>query len=115
MTAAKRVAVRPKPEQVAALRSTWRTTTQHRIAQAWRFLRLYVFTFAGQVLVQVVTTALAGGVDVTQLDRKALVALVIPAAEVVWRQKHPALTAAEADSAPGVTIVPDEVGGPPDD
>lgn len=103
------VTVVSKPEHVEALRATWRGTAEQKAAQLWRFLRLYVFSFVGQVLAQVITTAIAGGVDVTNLDRKAIGALLIPAAELVWRQKHPALTAGAVDTAPGVTIVPSEV------
>lgn len=105
----KTVTVAAKPQAVPALRRTWRKTAEQRVAQLWRFVRLYVFTFAGQVLIQVVSTAVAGGVDITKLDQKALAALLVPAAEVVWRQKHPALTASAVDTAPGATLVPDQL------
>jgi hypothetical protein len=104
------VAVTPKPEHVAALRSTWRKSAQQRLVQLWRFLRLTVSAFALQVAQQVITQLVSDSrIDVNHLTRKAVLGILIGAVEVVWRQQHPALTAAAADSAPGVTIVPAEV------
>lgn len=99
-TKAKTVVVAPKPEHVPALRALWRTVPEHYKAQAWRFVRI----FAGALITAVV--ALGPG----HITVAAVVALIPGALEVAWRQFRPALTASQVDSAPGATIVPDEVG-----
>lgn len=92
-----------KPTPVQALRATWRKTGEHAAEQGWRFLRLLV---------------LASIVPVTDLifaktfSATTLLAVVVPIGEGLFRQKYPALGAAAADSAPGVTIVPDQIGLP---
>lgn len=96
---------------VTALRSTWRTTAEQRAAQLWRILRLFLLALAGQVIAQLT----ANGFDldkISHLDQKAVVALLIGAGEAAWRQLHPALTASAVDTAPGATIVPEQVGAP---
>jgi len=98
--------------KVSALRSTWRVTAEQRATQAWRFLRLALIALAGQVLAQLT----ANGFDldkISHLDQKAVVALLVGAAEAAWRQLHPALTASAVDTAPGATIVPEQVGVTP--
>ena len=97
--------------QVQALRSTWRATAEQRATQAWRFLRLALIALIGQVFAQLA----ANNFDldkISHLDQKAIVALLVGAAEAAWRQLHPALTASAVDSAPGATIVPAQVDQP---
>ncbi len=84
---------------VPAIRSAWRTRAGQLGAQAARFLRLVVAAAVTQVLASLAT----GGGALDHLDRKALVALLIPAVEVAWRQYHPAVTASDVPSAPGIT------------
>lgn len=104
--------------RVDALRSTWRKTAEQRATQAWRFLRLAGIALAGQVLAQLT----ANGFDldkISHVDQKAVVALLVGAAEAAWRQLHPALTASAVDTAPGATIVTAQPSAPdltaPDD
>lgn len=94
------VAVTSKPQHVDALRATWRASAQHTAEQLKRFVRLTVLA-----AIPALSSLLAGG----QFDRKTLLAFILPFAEVAFRQVFPALGAAGADQAPGVTIVPDEV------
>ncbi|MCW2545374.1 MAG: hypothetical protein JWM40_2926 [Frankiales bacterium] len=106
------VAVTPKPDAVPALRSTWRSTAEQKASQGWRILRLFLVALTGQVLAQLT----ANGFDldkISHLDQKAVVALLVAAAEAAWRQLHPALTASAVDTAPGATIVPAEVAADP--
>ena len=93
---------------VVALRSTWRSTAEHYKAQAFRFVRIFLGVAVSQALASLAT----GTSPLSSFDRKAVVAFLVPIAEVTWRQLHPALTASEVDTAPGATIVPSEVGLP---
>lgn len=86
---------------VPALRTTWRRSTEHFAEQVKRFLRLTLLAAAPSLI-----DLLNGG----QFDRKTLFAFVVPFAEAAYRQMFPALGAAAADVAPGVTIVPAQVG-----
>ena len=88
---------------VPALRATWRRSAQHDAEQIKRFVRLFVLSS-----VPAVTSLLMSGSS--HFDRKTLLALLVPIAETAYRQVFPALGAAAADAAPGVTIVPDQVG-----
>lgn len=96
---AKTVAVASKPQHVAALRSTWRKTSEHYIAQAKRFL----LVFLGAIVPQLLTN----GFDNIGID--SIRALAPAALLVAIRQMYPELGAAGLDSAPGATIVPTEV------
>ncbi len=98
----KTVPVVSKPQHVPALRSTWRKTSEHYLAQARRFL----IVFLGALLPQVLAT----GLD--NLGTDTLKALAPAALLVAVRQLYPELGAAGVDSAPGVTIVPAEVQPP---
>lgn len=85
--------------KVAALRKTWRGTREHYSEQVKRFLRIFAGTLVPQLL----------ALDFHHVTRSALLALIAPAAEVTWRQLYPALGAAGVDTAPGATIVPEQV------
>lgn len=87
---------------LAALRSTWRMSREHKAEQANRFLRIF-----GAVLVP---QLVAVGVD--HLTRTIVLSLVAPALEVAFRQLYPALGAYGAASAPGVEIVPEQLDNP---
>lgn len=86
---------------VPALRTTWRRSTEHFAEQVKRFIRLTALAAAPSVVELV-----KGG----RFDRVTLLAFLVPVLEVAWRQMFPALGAAAADAAPGVTIVPAQVG-----
>lgn len=66
-----------------------------------RFTRLLVLAALPSLI-----DLLKGG----KFDRATLFAFILPFAEVAYRQVFPALGAARADAAPGVTIVPAQVG-----
>lgn len=91
-----------KPEQISNLRATWRKSAEHGAEQLARFGRLFVVS-----AVPALVSLIASGSD---FDKKTLLALLVPVFETVYRQVFPALGAAKADAAPGVTIVPDQVG-----
>lgn len=95
------VATSSKPQHVKALRATWRKSEQHLTEQAFRFGRLFLAS-----ALPVVVSLVASG---THYDRKTLLALLVPVFETAYRQVFPALGAAKADDAPGMTIVPDQV------
>lgn len=86
---------------VPALRTTWRRSTEHFVEQIKRFLRLLVLAALPSVV-----NLIQGG----RFDWRTLLAFVLPFAEVAYREVFPALGAAAADAAPGVTIVPAQVG-----
>lgn len=92
-----------KPELVDQLRATWRKSSEHLAEQVQRFIRLTIIA-----AIPSLSSLLAGG----HFDYKTLLAFILPFAEVAFRQVWPALGAKRADSADGVTIVPDEVCGP---
>lgn len=95
-----KVQVASKPDLVLNLRATWRKSGEHLAEQVKRFVRLTAlaaFPAVGDLI--------AGG----KFDYRTLYAFIVPFAEVAWRQVFPAMTADSVDSAPGVTIVPDEV------
>jgi len=96
------VATASKPDLQAQLRATWRKSGEHYAEQLKRFIRLTIIA-----AVPSLTNVIAGG----HFDWKTLLAFILPFAEVAWRQMFPAMGAASADSAPGVTIVPSQVGG----
>lgn len=97
------VVAQSKPEQISNLRATWRKTGEHAAEQLARFVRLFVL--AG---IPVVVDFLVKGSG--HFDWETLLFALVPVGETVYRQVFPALGAAKADSAPGVTIVPDQVG-----
>lgn len=105
MATVKTVAVTSKPEHVPALRSTWRGTAEHYIAQGKRFL----LVFLGAIVPQLLTNGLDNlGIDTVR-------ALAPAALLVAIRQVWPELGAKAVDTAPGATIVPAEVDPAPDD
>lgn len=98
-----------KPQMVNDLRKTWRKSAEHKAAQAKRFVSILIGVFVLQVGGDIGAhknpfAALHNGRD--------LLYYLAPFAFVAWRQYHPALTASQVDSAPGVTIVPEQVGTP---
>lgn len=86
---------------VPALRTTWRRSTEHFAEQVKRFIRLTALAAAPSLV-----DLIKGG----RFDRVTLLAFLVPVFEVAWRQMFPALGAAAADAAPGVRIVPAQVG-----
>lgn len=103
------VAAQSKPDLVAHLRKTWRGSAEHKAAQVKRF----VYSLAGVVGLQLVSDAASGTDPLTHFtDAKTAWYYLLPFALVAWKQVHPSLSASEVDSAPGVTIVPDQVGAP---
>ena len=102
------VATASKPHAIDALRKTWRRSAEHFAEQVTRFVRLLVVS-AIPVVVSAVSAATFSG---SKFDPKTLLALLVPVFEVAYRQVFPALGAAAADAAPGVTIVPSQVGVP---
>lgn len=95
------VLVQPKPSLIPNTRAAWQASAEQKAMQLYRFLRVFVLAVATQVITQIVAR---GGVS--DLTRQAVIALIVAAAETVWRQMRPALTAAAVDSAPGATLVP---------
>jgi hypothetical protein len=95
------VSVANKPGSVAALRNTWRKSAEHGAEQVKRFLRIFAFSAVTPLL----DLILKG----SHFDKATLVVLLVPVAETAFRQAFPALGAQSADSAPGMTIVPDQV------
>jgi len=93
-----------KPDLVAALRATWRKSAEHAAEQVARFLRLTIMAAVPSVV-----DLIKGG----KFDYITLLTFILPFAEVAYRQVFPALGAAKADSADGVTIVPEQVGVTP--
>lgn len=96
------VVVASKPDLQSALRSTWRKSAEHFAEQLKRFVRLTLLS-----AIPAASSALTG----KQFDWKTLLTFILPFAEVAFRQVFPALGAAGADSAQGVTIVPSQVAG----
>ena len=97
------VAAVSKPDQIANLRNTWRKSGEHLAEQLKRFVRLTVLAAipaAGSLLFS------------KHFDTQTLLAFILPFAETAFRQVFPAMGAASVDSAPGVTIVPDQVADP---
>lgn len=97
------VVAQSKPEQITNLRATWRKSAEHGAEQLARFARLFVLS-AIPVLVDFIVKGSG------HFDWETLLFALVPVGETVYRQVFPALGAAKADSAPGVTIVPDQVG-----
>lgn len=97
------VAAQQKPELVSHLTSTWRKSAEHMAAQIRRF---FILTLLAAI--PSLSDLLSGG----RFDMKTLFAFITPFAYVALRQVNPELGAAQVDSAPGVTIVPDQVGVP---
>ncbi len=93
-----------KPQEIENLRKTWRASAEHKAAQ----VKLFLSTLFGLVALQAVGD-FSTGKDLTHLlDTRALLTYLAPIALVAWRQIHPALTSSQADSAPGMTIVPEQ-------
>lgn len=90
---------------VPALRKTWRRSAEHFAEQVKRFLRLTALAALPSLV-----SLLQGG----QFDRRTLYAFIVPCVEVAYREMFPALGAAAAHTAPGVSIVPAQVGIPSD-
>lgn len=109
MPTVKTVAVTSKPDQIEALRATWRKTTEHKIAQ----VKLFLSAFLGVLGLQVIGDLTAGRSLSHLKDPHDLWTYLLPLGLVAWRQLHPALTASAVDSAPGATIVPAEVTSDP--
>lgn len=103
MTAPTVTLTESKPLAIPALRATWRSSAEHLAEQLKRFVRLTVLS---------ALPALSSVIFAQHFDAKTLLAFIVPIAEVAFRQVWPALGAAGADSAPGVTIVPEQVGLP---
>lgn len=100
------VLVASKPEHVDALRRTWRKTREHYQAQATRFFGIFFGLLGAQIMGNIITgkPALPHFTSWHELQL-----YLVPLAVVAWRQFHPQLGAKQADSAPGVTIVPNQV------
>lgn len=99
-----------KPEMVDNLRKVWRKTAEHKAAQ----VKLFLSTLGGLLVLQVLSDATAGRTPFSSIhDLRDLWFYLAPVVLVAWRQYHPALTASQVDSAPGVTIVPDQVSDDP--
>lgn len=100
------VAVSSKPQHIKDLRRTWRKSSQHKVAQVKRFL----YSMAG-----VVSANIFGDLESNRnplahfTDVRTSWYYLLPFAYIAWKQVHPEMGASEADSAPGVTIVPNEV------
>ncbi len=92
---------------VPAIRTAWRTRAGQLAQQAARFARLIVAAVVTQVLASLAT----GGGALDHLDRKAIVAVLIPAIEVAWRQYHPTVTASDVATAPGITPAATDASG----
>lgn len=99
------VATGGKPHEIDNLRKVWRASAEHKAAQIKRFL-----SAMGAVLgLQLVSDFSTGKNPLEHFtDLRTAWFYLLPFALVAWRQLHPALTASQADSAPGVTIVPDQ-------
>ncbi len=100
------VATASKPQHINDLRKTWRKSAEHKAAQIKRF----VYSLGAILAVQLV-----GDVQSHQnpldhfTDVKTTWYYLIPFVYLAWKQAHPSMSASEVDSAPGVTIVPDQV------
>lgn len=103
------VSTNSKPQHIKDLRKTWRKSTEHKVAQIKRFV-----SAMAAVLVANITGDVVAHKDPLAhfTDLRTAWYYLIPFAYVAWRQVHPAMTASQADSAPGVTIVPEQVGVP---
>lgn len=105
------VQVASKPELIDQLRATWRKSAEHKAAQ----VKLFLSSLVGIVVLQAVSDLAAGKTPFSTVhDTRSLWFYLAPFALVAWRQRHPALTASQVDSAPGVTIVPEQVAAPDD-
>lgn len=91
-----------KPHAVDHLKATWRKSAEHLREQVLRFLRLFAFAAVVPLLDLIVQGP-------SKFDWASLFAALIPVFETTYRQFQPAMSAGGADSAPGVTIVPDQV------
>ena len=99
-----------KPALINELRSTWRASREHKVAQVKRFVSALV----GVVALNVVSDISANKDPLAHVtDTRTAWYYLLPLAWVAWRQLHPALTASQVDSAPGATIVPAQVGASP--
>lgn len=97
----------PASPAVKALRKTWRKSREHYQAQVIRFLSLLGGLLAAQAVNDIQHHHRIFS-EIT--DANSLFTYLVPVGYVAWRQVHPALTAAQVDSAPGATIVPEQVG-----
>lgn len=93
-----------KPNQIPVVKAAWRKSAEQLRAQTWRFIRLFVATLVPQILGLIASGQSVSGNSL----RTVIISIVVPTAEVVWRQLHPALTVAAVDSAPGATIIQEE-------
>lgn len=108
---AKAVQSASKPDLVNNLRATWRKSAEHKTAQIKRFAGALVAVVAAQLVADVST----GKNPLAHFtDTRTAWYFLLPFALVAWRQVHPALTASQVDAAPGVTIVPEQVGASDD-
>lgn len=103
------VSTNSKPQHISDLRKTWRKSAEHKAAQIKRF----VSAMAAVLMANITGDLVAHKDPLTHFtDLRTAWYYLIPFAYVAWRQVHPAMTASQADSAPGVTIVPEQVGVP---
>jgi hypothetical protein len=91
-----------KPDLIKSLRATWRKSSEHVAEQLWRFVRL----LSVASVIPIIDVIVRGS---GHFDWVTLLMAIVPVFETTWRQVFPALGAAKVDSAPGVTIVPDQV------
>lgn len=105
------IATGSKPDQIDALRKVWRQSGEHKAAQIKRF-----FSALGAVLFAQVAGDIGAGKDPLShfTDARTAWYYLVPFAYIAWRQLHPSMTASQADSAQGVTIVPEQVGVVPE-
>jgi hypothetical protein len=89
-------------------------TEMQQLGQPFVPWRLQVMRF-GRLTVLASVPVLIEGVKGGKFDWRVLLAYTAPVAETAWRQVFPALGAKAADSAPGVTIVPDQAQDTPQD
>lgn len=100
-----------KPHAIGALRSRWRRTAEHWRAQAFRFFGILGGIIGSKMLGDVLAGHSPFQHLVTFHDWELY---LLPFVVIAYRQWRPSLGAAAVDSAPGVTIVPEQVGLPPD-
>lgn len=96
-----------KPNAIDALRATWRKTQEHYQAQALRFFGILGGLLGGKVTSEILDGKAPFHNLITAHD---WLMYLLPVVVVAYRQWKPALGAKALDSAPGATIVPEQVG-----
>lgn len=100
------VATGSKPHLIDGLRKQLRQTAEHKQAQ----VKLFLSTLGGILMLQVLSDVAAGKTPFESVhDVRSLWFYLVPFGLVAWRQIHPAITASQIDSVPGVTIVPSQI------